>query len=199
MANVLPRLRSNLDILPSPAPEQPGLFLRDPFHYTEALLVIPPALIPALAFLNGENTALDLQADLCRRTGQLVGSEVVENFVQTLNQHGFLETEDFTLRKESRQREFREAAERLPVHAGTGYPEKPEELRTTFQQYFRGVAETADPPGMLGLAAPHVSPAGGWRCYASAYARLNPELAEKTFVVLGTSHFGQPERFGLTR
>src|SRR4030065_652346 len=52
---------------------------------------------------------------------------------------------------------------------------------------------------MLGLPAPHVSPGGGWKGYGTAYGRLGPELAGKTFVLLGTSHYGQPERFGLTR
>ena len=31
----LPRLRGDLDLMPSPVAEQPGLLLRDPFRYTE--------------------------------------------------------------------------------------------------------------------------------------------------------------------
>jgi hypothetical protein len=48
------------------------------------------------------------------------------------------------------------------------------------------------------VAAPHVSPSGGWSSYAAAYRCLTPDLADRTFVLLGTSHYGQPERFGLT-
>jgi AmmeMemoRadiSam system protein B len=52
---------------------------------------------------------------------------------------------------------------------------------------------------LVGIAAPHVSPEGGYRGYAAAYRRLRPEHAAKTFVILGTSHYGQGEKWGLTR
>jgi hypothetical protein len=53
----------------------------------------------------------------------------------------------------------------------------------------------------LAVAAPHVSPEGGRNCYAVAYRSLaaSPRLADRTFVVLGTSHYGAPDKFGLTR
>ena len=87
-----------------------------------------------------------------------------------------------------------------------------------------GAPEAPPLPGRLrALAAPHVSPFGGWRSYQSAYRTLMPqesggaghsglvdpsgaplrsarsEAAERTVVVLGTSHYGAPQRFGLTR
>jgi AmmeMemoRadiSam system protein B len=52
---------------------------------------------------------------------------------------------------------------------------------------------------IIGIAAPHVSPEGGIASYRDAYAALGPELRDKTFVILGTSHYGAPEKFGLTR
>jgi MEMO1 family protein len=53
----------------------------------------------------------------------------------------------------------------------------------------------------IAVAAPHASPDGGWDSYRAAYQALpsREEAAEKTFIVLGTSHYGAPERFGLTR
>ena len=45
MSRPLPRLRNALDIIPSPAPGQPGLFIRDPYRYSDAMLVIPPPVI----------------------------------------------------------------------------------------------------------------------------------------------------------
>jgi hypothetical protein len=35
--------------------------------------------------------------------------------------------------------------------------------------------------------------------YRAAYSALTPADAERTFVILGTSHYGHPERLGLTR
>ena len=48
------------------------------------------------------------------------------------------------------------------------------------------------------MAAPHVSPFGGSKSYAAAYRRLSPAIADRTIVILGTSHYGEPDRFGLT-
>ena len=49
------------------------------------------------------------------------------------------------------------------------------------------------------IAAPHVSPSGGWQSYQAAYRMLRPEHRDRTFVILATSHYGEPEKFGLTR
>jgi AmmeMemoRadiSam system protein B len=62
-----------------------------------------------------------------------------------------------------------------------------------------GVAQGS--PSTIAIAAPHASPDGGWGTYRAAYQSLpTPEDArDKTFIVLGTSHYGAPDRFGLTR
>src|SRR5258708_30093331 len=52
---------------------------------------------------------------------------------------------------------------------------------------------------LFAIAAPHVSPAGGWQSYRAAYGMLRPEHKDRTFVILATSHYGEPEKFGLTR
>ncbi len=54
-------------------------------------------------------------------------------------------------------------------------------------------------PAPRAIAAPHVSPEGGIASYAAAYRALPADAGDSIFVVLGTSHYGQPDRFGLTR
>jgi len=69
-------------------------------------------------------------------------------------------------------------------------------------RFFReaGPADPLELPGSLvGIAAPHVSFEGGWRCYAKAYQALPEDFAGRVFVILATSHYGTPNRFGLTR
>lgn len=202
MSNLLPALRRALDIMPSPDTNRPGLLLRDPFHYTDTVLCVPPAWALVLRCLDGEHTVLDAQEVLTRAKGALVFSDEVREFVGVLRQQGFLETEEFHRLREQRHKEFREEHERPAAHAGTAYPASPAEIRSTFEEYFRGVdvAEGLS-DNLLGVAAPHVSPEGGRNCYAVTYRRLAafPALAQRTFIVLGTSHWGAPEKFGLTR
>ena len=46
----------NLDFMPSPSPEHPGLFIRDPYKFTDAMLVIPPPLVECLQCFDGAQT-----------------------------------------------------------------------------------------------------------------------------------------------
>ena len=201
MSKVLPALRRTLDILPSPEADRPGVLIRDPLHYAEAVLYVPPTWALALRCLDGEHSELDVQELLTRATGGLVFSDEVREFVGVLRQEGFLETEEFERRRERRHKEFQEQRERSPAHAGSAYPASAAEIRNTFAGYFSSVeVETGSTDNLVGVAAPHVSPEGGRNCYAETYRRLAaiPSLADRTFVVLGTSHWGAAGMFGLT-
>jgi len=163
--------------------------------------VAPPWTV-GLRFLDGDHTELDLQEALTRATGQLVFSDTVRQFEAALREQGFLETEEFYRLRDEKQAQFRERSERLPVHAGEAYPAGAADVRSTFARYFGAVEGSSSLSSTaLGVAAPHVSPEGGRNCYAVSYRGLAalPGVAEHTFVVLGTSHYGSPEKFGLTR
>jgi MEMO1 family protein len=187
--------------MPSPSEEHPGLFIRDPYRYSDAMLVIPPALVPCLESFDGAHTELDLREMLVRLTGSLEVGEVAENIGSALSAAGFLEDEQFIAMRDARHREFAEAPTREPSHAGAAYPAEPEAARELLTEFMtEGAGPTPDYDGdLLGIAAPHVSPAGGWQCYQSAYNLLKPEHRGRTFVILATSHYGDPETFGLTR
>ena len=200
MSQTLPRLRNALDFLPSSAPDHPGLFIRDPYRYSDAMLVVPPALIECLQCFDGRQTDLDLRVLLTRITGDIQVEELERHLAGTLSSAGFLEDEIFTRMKAARQQEFAEAPNRAAAHAGAAYPLEIAALRQTMVRYMDGAS--ARPPAsrtLAGLAAPHVSPEGGWQSYRAAYQTLGPELKDRTFVILATSHYGEPEHFGLTR
>lgn len=200
MSNALPRLRMNLDFMPSPVPDRPGLLIRDPFQYSDATLIVPPVLVETLEYFDGERTESDLRAALFQITGDLQVGALQEHLTESLRGAGFLEDEIYEQMRYDRQRAFAEAPHREPAHAGAAYPDNAEELQQLITEY---MAEEADPlpdGKWQAVAAPHVSPEGGWRSYRAAYAGLDRETyGKRTFVVLGTSHYGQPERFGLTR
>jgi len=54
--------------MPSPSPEHPGLFIRDPYRFSDAMLIIPPVLVESLQCFDGRQTELDLRAALVRVT-----------------------------------------------------------------------------------------------------------------------------------
>ncbi|MGA2593403.1 MAG: AmmeMemoRadiSam system protein B [Bryobacteraceae bacterium] len=204
MAQPLARLRNALDFFPSPAPDRPGLFIRDPYRYSDAMLIVPPPLVECLRCFDGRQTDLDLRSTLVRITGELDVSELAQHLAGTLSSAGFLEDDVFVEMKGARQREFAGAPKREPAHAGSAYPLEIADLRQTMTRYMDGSIDARSdrpvaPGGLFGIAAPHVSPEGGWQSYRAAYQALGPELKDRTFVILATSHYGQPEHFGLTR
>jgi AmmeMemoRadiSam system protein B len=189
----------NLDFMASPAEDHPGLLIRDPYQFSDKTLIIPPPIVPVLELFDGESTKLDLHQALVEITGELQVSDLVEHLAGALSDAGFLEDSRYHGIREAAKAAFANAPLRLPSHAGSAYPAEPAELREVFEEYL-AVAEPAAPVANLAaIAAPHVSPWGGSESYRDAYSVLAPEYRDHVFVILGTSHYGAGERFGLTR
>src|ERR1019366_7869722 len=135
VSSPLPRLRADLDFMPSPVEDRPGLLIRDSFRYSDNVLIIPPPLVQCLTCFDGQQTALDLRAMLVETTGELQVGDLETQLVEILARSGFREEETFLAMKEQRQREFAAADVRTPSHAGSAYPEDREELRQTMDRW----------------------------------------------------------------
>jgi MEMO1 family protein len=196
--DALPRLRFNLDFMPSPDPARPGLYIRDPYHYSDATLLVPPPLVQTLECFDGRQSTLDLRSELVRITGDIEVGELEKHLFDSLDEAGFLENDRYRQLKSQRESEFALRATRSPNFAGAAYPASEPKLSELLTGRIGGPRGHS---GTLAIAAPHASPDGGWATYRAAYQALPSveEAADKTFVVLGTSHYGAPERFGLTR
>jgi MEMO1 family protein len=198
MPEVMPALRRGLDLVPSPLPERPGLLVRDPFRYADAILILPPPLLPLLALFDGQCPVGEARAAVVRATGDVRAGEVVDQLHQALSEAGFLYDPAFEARRQEAHRAFAEAPRREAIHAGAAYPLEAAALRETLDRYL-GAPPAAGAADVVGIAAPHVSPEGGWQSYRDAFRALGPAPRQATFVILGTSHYGEPEAFGLTR
>src|SRR5206468_4566808 len=117
-----------LDFMPSPSPEHPGLFIRDPYRFSDAMIVIPPVLVECLDCFDGTQTELDLRARLVKLTGQLDLGGVDRDLIDTLSAAGFLEDATFEAMAVERQRAFAASPLREPAHAGSAYPEDPDDM-----------------------------------------------------------------------
>lgn len=198
----LAALRNELDVFPSPVEDRPGLVLRDPYGYSDATLIIPPPLVQALALFDGQHDDSDLRQFLYQLTGEFDTNGIGGQLISALGEAGFLEDERFLELRDAAWRGFAESPVREAAHAREGgYPEDPAELRATLEGYLSDGGDAAPAAGanLIGLAAPHVSPYGGVASYRAAYRALGEEHRERTFVILGTSHYGPPDRLGLTR
>src|SRR3954454_19955288 len=144
--------------MPSPSEEHPGLFIHDPYKFSDAMLIIPPVLVECLDNFDGEHTGLDLRASLVQATKSLDVSELEKHLVQTLSGAGFLEDEIYARMQQERRSEFAAAAIREPAHAGSAYPAAPAGLHETMTRYMAGAPLSSANGNLVGIAAPHVSP-----------------------------------------
>src|SRR5437773_4097900 len=117
MASQLPRLRANLDFMPSPVPDRPGLLIRDAYRYSDVTLIIPPGLVECLRFFDGQSSELDLRQELVRLTGDLQVGEIEKNLIEALGAAGFLENDIYAQLREERHRQFAGEARREATHA----------------------------------------------------------------------------------
>ena len=196
----MPARSPTLDFMPSPVADKPGLVIRDPFHYSDATLIIPPALVACLEFFDGEHSELDLREYLVRITGDLD----VGGLMQHLRARAEHRRDSSKMKLSSGRKERSGEGVRRSARARGG-ARRLEDIRPmpcdaeeTFAGYLQGRPGARD-GRVLAIAAPHVSPFGGVEAYRAAYSALSPADADRTFVILGTSHYGQPDRLGLTR
>jgi AmmeMemoRadiSam system protein B len=197
MSARMPALRQDLDVMPSPVADRPGVLVRDPMGFAEGMLVVPPPLVPLLAIFDGQSDVADVKAALVRQAGDVRAAAIVDQLLEAFGGGGFLVDDTYAALRAAKERAFAEAPVRAPAHAGSAYPDDVAELARTLDGWLDGAR--APHSGLVAIAAPHVSPEGGWRSYAAAFGALDPSLGDRTFVVLGTSHYGRPESFGLTR
>ena len=180
--------------------------LRDPAGYTQSVLVLPLPLLDIVSLFDGDHSILDIQAVIMRRHGELVDSERIRGILQTLDEHGFLDSPSFAERRAAIEEEFRASPARAAAHAGGAYAGEPDALRAQIDAFFEEPegpgriewpATPGDPP-LRGLIAPHIDFHRGGPAYAWGYRELAERADADCFVILGTCHAGMTDPFALT-
>lgn len=130
-----PRLRP-VEAFPTTVRGQQVICLRDPMHYTDAIVSVPPQTAVILGLFDGRNSLLDIQAAFARRFGSLLFREQLDEIIRSLDECLLLDSPRFASHRETLEADFRRAAARPARLAGTGYPSDPEELRRALDGYF---------------------------------------------------------------
>ncbi len=197
--SLLPALRMDLDFQPSPAADQPGLLIRDSFHFSDTTLIIPPYLLRFLTFFDGQHTRSQLLSEIGKVASRENSPRLEAHLRDTLESAGFLHGPRFDALKSQALKAFQQAPVRVSSHAGAAYPADAAELRQylggNLRAHRNGHAGSSAP---LAIAAPHISFEGGWQSYAAMISMLESANPDSLFVVMGTSHYGEPGRLGLT-
>lgn len=190
----------DLDFQPSPVEENPGLLIRDSLHFSDSTLLIPSYLLRFLPFFDGCHTRGQLVQAICRSANRDTALKLEAHLFETLESAAFLESECFWTRRDAVIEGFRSSPIRSASHAGSSYPDSAAEIREYFDQNLRTRQLAVEPrrDHIVAVAAPHISFEGGWDSYAAMASALRDVPPDSLFVVMGTSHYGERDRFGLT-
>ena len=169
---------------------QDCIVLRDPGRYAPSMVVLPQALVEIVALFDGANSVVDVQAAVMRRHGELVTRERIEELVEALDGHGFLDSPRFAELRKGIEDAFLGSATRPASHAGGAYPDGPDALRHAFDGFFDppegpGAIEAGatSPPAVTGIVAPHIDFQRGGAAYAWAYREVAERCDADLFII----------------
>ncbi len=181
------------------------LCLQDPHNISEKSLLLPLQAYFVISHFDGRHSILDIQAEYMRRFGDFLFGEKIQEMIDLLEHHLFLEGDRFQEALRLKEEVFRRSSIREPALAGRSYEREPERLKDQMSGYFGGTAG----PGPIGMTdtatrvkavvAPHIDFQRGGACYAFAHREIRDKTSAACFVVFGTAHIPMQHPFCLTR
>ena len=134
-----PKLRP-IEVRPFVDQGRPVFVLRDPLALSDKVVILPQALGPLLALMDGSRDLAALHASLLVRVGLRVSPEIVQRVIDQLDAALLLESERFAQAYAEIVRVYRTAPFRPPHLAGPSYPADMLALRQLLDSYQTGAS-----------------------------------------------------------
>lgn len=198
-----PQLRY-VDAIPVEQEGQPYVVIRDPEELLPEPIVVPLPTFFIMTLLDGARELRDVQAEIQRQFGELIPLEYIQKLVEELDGSYLLVNERALIRREEMERDFSRMPVRRAAHAGSAYPEDPEELIKACDEWFGSPRQELSGPAAArdeaptGLVTPHIDLRVGGALMAQAFRRLAVADPPKLFIILGVAHHATPNLYTLT-
>ncbi len=168
------------------------IYLRDPAHFAETLVVTPAGYF-VLAHFDGRHSLVDIQEAYAKKVGQILPSDELHKMIEALDQNYFLYNRRFLDRQKEIIDAFRRQSVREAAHVGGVYSPEPDKLKTQLLGHFQaangpGAVEPNGRAAPAAVVAPHIDFHRGGPCYAWAYKELIERSGADIYILLGTSH-----------
>ncbi|MDA0999224.1 MAG: AmmeMemoRadiSam system protein B [bacterium] len=203
---VHPALRQ-IEATPIDNSGEQGLMLRDPFHLSDAVLVVSMAAVPILQRLDGRHSLEEIRSIYKEEYRADVSMEQLRDLVDQLEKARFLEGERFDSYRGQLFENYMRGKTRPSFLAGRSYEAEPDSLRSQLKNFFTH----EDGPGLpgpngavpenplRGLIVPHIDFPRGGTTFAWSYRALAERSDADLYIVLGTCHAPMQAMYGLTR
>lgn len=179
----IPPLRFDLEIVEVESEGKTFLQFFDTLGYSTSSFAIPKEAEALLSLIDGERSV----EDIMQFTSNEITKQEILEYVQFLDSHALLDSENFEAQAESLEDEYRKSDLHFANTAGVSYPNDAEKLRKyledAFQMYPNSEAQIAK-----ALFAPHIDLRIGMQSYVKAFSALK-NMKPKRVVILATSHY----------
>ncbi len=186
-----PRLRSDLEIIPTAYRGERAVVVRDFLGLVKKPLLFRGEGIALLGLLDGRRTIEDVQVEFIRlRRGAFVSAEDIGSLLEDLDTSLLLETPRFHEARDKLIRGYFRLQVRRPILAGHSYPREPEDLRALLKRILDDGGEETPAPApeeLCALVAPHIELETGKAIYGRAYRAIRGHKP-RLIVLLGTGH-----------
>ncbi|MDZ4720705.1 MAG: AmmeMemoRadiSam system protein B [Roseiflexaceae bacterium] len=177
----------------------PAYMLHDPLRLADGYVLVPQALGPLLALLDGSHTYAELYTLVSKQLGAVSGPALLQQILDTLDQAFLLDNDTFRVALDQARATYRAAPYRPPMMAGEAYPEHPSELRQFFDHLLEQAGDVErSSPNSRALLSPHIDYPRGGHVYAQVWKSAADAVRAADLVfLLATDHYS-PEPITLT-
>lgn len=175
--------------------------IKDQERISHKTLMVGRETLYLLSQFTGEKSIREIQASYNLKFATMMMVKEIEDIIFELDCALMMNNRRFRQYMEFLKMEFRNSDERAPALSGVEYPEKADELKEQFEEFFKDLPgdETDDSKGVpKGIASPHIDFRRGGPVYARAYRRLKSSDSG-VFVIFGTSHGAMENIAALTK
>jgi len=188
-----PKIRP-IEAIPTVHEGRTLLVLRDPEGFSDRTLVVSEQAAFLLAFMDGEHTYVDIQAEFLRRYGDMLFTADLEKLLSQLDQSFLLDNDHFRDERRRVTEEYRAAAARPVTRLHP--PDADAETWRAWVDGFLLAAGGAEPPGegapVRAIVAPHIDLRLGGATYGAAWRVVPRDDPPDLVVLVGTCHHYLP-------
>lgn len=201
MEEMIPRLRMDIDIIPTSYQGEKVFLVKDLLGLIPQPVLLRGEALQLIGLIDGRRNIRDIQLELMRLCGGIiVKTEEVENMISQLDKAFLLDSQGYRKKKNEIVQDYTQRSVRDASLAGNAYPEEPDRLSSYIQSILNMSEKWLDVlegKRVFGLVAPHIDLEVGKNIYAEAYHVLEG-LSPKKILLLGTGHNLSENYYSLT-
>lgn len=198
-----PKLR-DLEAIPTQVEGKDVICLRDPFNYSEQMLVISPNIFFIVNLFDGKHSKSAIQLKYTEKYHEPLPINDLCGIIEKIDSHLFLHGERFETFQTKLVSDFKQQTIRFATHAGTAYESDTGKLTDQISGYFKtdeilktNSGNGSDSGEVIGIIAPHIDVRRGGESFAIAYNEIDNSSDADVFVILGTAHYPTKNYFAL--